>query len=101
MNVEIILSPTGPVGVAMAPPAPRPATLAGKRIAFLWDNVFRGDEMFPVLQQEIAARFEGAEFVGYDAFGSTFGGEEEAVLAALPDRLREHQVDAVISGVGC
>jgi len=100
-DAEAVLSPSGPMGVAVSDPATRPDSLSGKRVAFLWDSMFRGDEMFPVLQEAISDRFEDVSFVEYEAFGSTFGGDEEAVLAALPDRLRELNVDAVVSGVGC
>jgi hypothetical protein len=40
-------------------------------------------------------------FVRYDVFGSTHGGDEQRVIAELPARLRERQVDAVISGMAC
>jgi hypothetical protein len=101
MDSYAVLSPGGPMGVPVSDPAPRPDSLSGKRVAFLWDSMFRGDEMFPVLQAAISDRFEDVSFIGHDAFGSTFGGDEEAVLAALPDRLRALNVDAVVSGVGC
>jgi hypothetical protein len=93
--------PGGPTAVECAPPAPRPDSLNGKTIAFLWDNMFRGDEIFPVIQKTIAERFSETRFVGYEAFGSTFGGEEHAVLANLPEKLKQHRIDAVISGIGC
>lgn len=95
------LWPGGVDAVPVIPPAPRPGSLNGKRIGFLWDYMFRGDEIFPVLERGIADAFEDVEFVGYEAFGSMFGGDEHAVLAALPERLRELEIDAVISGVGC
>ena len=34
-------------------------------------------------------------------FGNTHGSDEREVLEALPDKLRELGVDAVISGMGC
>jgi hypothetical protein len=40
-------------------------------------------------------------FVGYRTFGSTHGAEEHEVLATLPEWMREHGVDAVISGMAC
>ena len=40
-------------------------------------------------------------FVRYDTFGSTHGRHEGKVLAELPEMLRRHQVDAVISGMAC
>ena len=53
--------------------APRLDTLEGKRIGFLWDYLFRGDELFPVLERELAARYEGATLVGSETFGNTHG----------------------------
>lgn len=81
--------------------APRLSTLEGRNIAFLWDSVFRGDEIFPILESALRHRFPGARFVGWDAFGSTFGGDESRTIGELPDRLRKLGVDAVVSGVGC
>jgi hypothetical protein len=81
--------------------APRLSTLEGRTIAFLWDSVFRGDEIFPILESALRHRFPGARFVGWDAFGSTFGGDESRTIGELPDRLRKLGVDAVVSGVGC
>lgn len=95
------LWPGGARSVETIVPAPRPPSLAGKRVGFLWDDMFRGNEMFPVLQRRLAEAYPGVAFVGHDAFGSTFGGNEHAVLAALPERLRELNINAVISGVGC
>jgi len=82
-------------------PAVRPGGLDGKTIALLWDNLFRGEEVFPEIQRALAAAWPGVRFVGYETFGSTFGGGEHEVLERLPRLLREHQVDAVISGIGC
>ena len=95
------LWPGGAFAIPVTRPAMRLTTLAHKRVAFVWDNVFRGEEIFPLIEGALKQRFDGAECVGYEAFGSTFGGDEHAVVAALPERLREHRVDAVISGNGC
>lgn len=94
------LWPGGVNAVDTVPPAPR-ADLTGKRIGFLWDDMFRGEEIFPILQRNISERFDGVTFVGYDTFGPIFGGEEHEVVAALPERLESLGVDAVISGIGC
>ncbi|MDE0703135.1 MAG: hypothetical protein OXH59_05360 [Rhodospirillaceae bacterium] len=94
------LCPGGVNAVPAISPAPRPADLNGKRIGFLWDYVFRGDEIFPVLERALAETYDDVEFVGYDAFGSTFAGDEHETLAALPQRLKELEIDAVVSGVG-
>ncbi len=75
--------------------------LDDKRVAFLWDDLFRGDELFPVIEAELTERFGGVEVVGYEEFGNTHGGDEAEVISRLPDRLRTRRIDAVVSGMGC
>ena len=81
--------------------APRLDTLAGKTVCQLWDYLFRGDEIFPLLEQELEKRYPGVRFIKYSEFGSTHGDEEREILENLPRRMRELGVDAVISGMGC
>jgi hypothetical protein len=71
-----------------------------KRIAFLWDYVFRGEIMFPLIERGLAERFPGSEFVPYSTFGNIHGHDEAQVIAALPERLRELKLDAVVAGIG-
>jgi hypothetical protein len=54
-----------------------------------------------MLREELARRFPGVRFVDYRVFGSTHGGDEHTTIAELPAKLREHGVDAVISGMAC
>jgi hypothetical protein len=96
-----VVWPRGPKTVQATNVAPRLSTLDGKTIGELWDDLFRGDEIFPILEEEIARRFQGVRFVRYDTFGSTHGRDEQRVLAELPGKLRELEVDAVISGMAC
>jgi hypothetical protein len=96
-----VVWPRGPRVVEDRALASRLPTLAGSTVAFLWDDLFRGDEIFPVLARELGARFPGVRFVGHEVFGSTHGDDEHRVLAELPAALRRHRVDAVISGMGC
>ena len=98
---EQVLWPRGRRTVTARPVARRLDTLAGKTIGQLWDDLFRGDEIFPILEEELARRFPGVRFVRYDTFGSTHGRHEQRVLAELPEMLRRHAVDAVISGMAC
>ncbi|MBI2218672.1 MAG: hypothetical protein HYU51_15395 [Candidatus Rokubacteria bacterium] len=98
---ERVLWPRGRKTTQARPLAKRLDTLAGKTVAHLWDHLFRGDEIFPILEEELARRYPGVRFVDYRVFGSTHGGEEHRVIAELPARLREHRVDAVISGMAC
>jgi hypothetical protein len=76
--------------------------LSGKRIGLIWDYLFRGDEIFELVQREIDARWDDVEYVGWEAFGDIHGSvaAEAAAIAELPDRLREYRVDAALVGVG-
>jgi hypothetical protein len=87
--------------VETKPLAPRLGTLEGKTVAFLWDYLFRGDEIWPTLKETLAGRFPGMRFIDWDEFGSTHGDEEHKVLAELPAKLKAMKVDAVVSGMGC
>src|SRR5215813_2617912 len=63
--------PRGAKAVQATDVAPRLSTLDGKTIGQLWDDLFRGDEIFPILEEEIARRFPGVRFVRYDTLRST------------------------------
>ena len=100
-ELHAVYWPRGTRTVTSQPISPRLESLEGRTVAFLWDYLFRGDEIFPMIEQGLSERFPGVRFIGYDTFGSTHGEDEHAILAGLPDRLRELGVDAVVSGMGC
>jgi hypothetical protein len=81
--------------------APRLDTLEGKTVAQLWDYLFKGDEVFALLEEDLKRRYPGIKFVSWREFGSTHGDDEKVSLAALPKRFKELGVDAVISGMAC
>jgi len=96
-----VVWPKSPLGTQSRRPAPRLDSLRGKRIAFAWDYLFRGDELFPVLAKELTERFEGVEIVNYDVFGNLHGPNELELVNGLPDALAMHRIDGVVSGNGC
>ena len=96
-----VVWPRSPKTAELVTLAPRPASLEGKKVAFLWDYIFRGDEIFPILEQELAERYPGMEFVDYHEFGNTHGADEHDLIESLGKRLQDLGVDAVISGMGC
>jgi hypothetical protein len=71
-------------------------------VALIWDHVFRGDDMFEIFREEVSARYPGMSFVDHQVFGNTHGSaaEEHDAVEHLGDRLREHEIDAAIVGVG-
>ena len=96
-----VVWPRSPRGVQAQRLGDRLPTLAGKRIGFLWDYMFRGEELFPALAEELRGRYPDIEIVGYDEFGNTHGPDEAEVIAGLPNRLVSRHIDAVVSGFGC
>lgn len=85
--------------VKSKPLAPRLDTLAGKHVALLWDYLFRGDQIFETVQAELRQRFPGIRFLGWKEVGNIHGSDERQMIAALPRRLKEAGVDAVITAV--
>ena len=73
---------------------------SGRRIGFIWDYLFRGDEMFQVIERELSDRFPGISFVPYETFGNVHSQDEDLALELLPGQMKEAEVDAVIVGVG-
>ena len=80
----------------------RPAELTGRTVAYLWDELFRGPEMFAIISEVIGERFDDVTFVGGEEFGNFHASmaEERRVLEALPELLRSHRVDLVVAAVG-
>ena len=95
-----VVWPLGRSASEVVPLAPRVSDLSGKTVCELWDWLFKGDEMFPIIREKLRARYHGIKFVDYSVFGNTHGPNEAEVIAALPDLLRKHGCDLVISGVG-
>lgn len=96
-----VLWPRAPRQMQQRALAPRLNSLEGKTVAQLWDYLFKGDEVFELLEEGLKARFPGVRFVSWREFGSTHGDEEKDALAALPKRFKEMGVDAVLSGMAC
>lgn len=96
-----VVWPKSSSGVQQARLADRLESLDGTRVGFVWDYLFRGDEIFPILERELTAQFPGLEVVGYDAFGNSHGGDESDFIDGLPEGLASRHIDAVVSGMGC
>lgn len=95
------LWPRSPRQAKAKPLAKRLDTLEGKTVAWLWDYLFRGDEVFAELEKNLKARYPSVKFVHWREFGNTHGSEEREIVAALPQTLKAKGVDAVVSGMGC
>ncbi len=74
--------------------------LNGMTIGAIWYWLCKGDEMFPIIRETLRKRYPAVKFVEDDVFGNSHGQQEYESVAALPEKLLQHGVDAVISGVG-
>ena len=93
--------PRGPSAVKIIPLAKRLETLAGKTIGEIWDWVYRGDEIYPVVEEELQRRYPGVKFIHYNEFGNPHSANEPKVYEDLPALAEKHGCDAFIVGVGC
>lgn len=84
--------------------APSLPDLNGKTVAELWNWSFRGDDTFPIIEEELKALYPDIKIIPYQHFGNFHNPDPEkaaAVMKAIPGMLKEEKVDAVIVGNGC
>lgn len=96
-----VVWPRGKRVVEGIPYAQRLDTLQGKTVCELWDWLFRGDEIFPVIEKELANRYPDIKFVDYRVFGNIHGFNEVETITGLRNTLKQNRCDAVICGIGC
>ena len=95
-----VLWPGGRSSTAKVALGPSVEDLTGKTIGFVSDYAFRADEMFALIEADLRSRYDDMQFVAASTFGDIHGHDEPAVIAAMPEKLRAREVDAVIVGVG-
>lgn len=95
-----VVAPLGEQVTEEFRPAGSLSGLDGRRVAFLWDLLFKGDFVFDQIAEELRASYDGIEFVGHETFGDIHGGDEHRVLSDLPRLFEEHRIDAAVVGVG-
>lgn len=102
--IEPVYEVTWPLGrsaITEIEVKPRIADLSKSTVAHLSHYGFRHDEMIPVIEQEMTARYPGIRFVEPEWFGNIHGPRHgKDALPVLPEKLRAHGVDAVITGIG-
>ncbi len=79
--------------------AARPRTLDGVTIGELSNHKFDSEFVFESIEKAILKRIPTAKFVSSERFGNTYGPSESEVIRDLPDNLRRHGVQVVISGM--
>lgn len=98
---EAVLWPLSPRMTRRVASAPRLKDLNGKTIVELWDVIFRGETIYPLIREHIRQRFPGVKFVEYSEVGNIYGAREEQDLATrLGAILKAKGGDAAIVGIG-
>lgn len=95
-----VMAPSSDPVVEGPAPTPPLVDLNDKTICELWDGIFRGDAMFPIIRDELRRRFPRLRFIGYGSFGDIYADRGSGVSRDLASRLGAHGCDAVIAGVG-
>lgn len=75
-------------------------TLDGATIAEMWDWLYKGDQLFPIVRNELRKRFPGIKFIEYPVIGNIHGPDENEIVQGLPQMLQALGCDAVVVGVG-
>ena len=102
--VEPLYEVVWPLGKTVPHPpvdlAPPILDLSGKTVGELWTGVFRGDQIFSTLNEELRKKYPGIKILDHKVMGNTHGRDEREYVANLANLLREQGCDAVISAVG-
>jgi hypothetical protein len=98
---ESVLWPSSRCAATRTALAPRVRDLNDKTICELWDVIFRGETIYPLVREYIRAHYPRVKFVDYTHFGNFYGAREEDDIAnRLPQKLKAHKADAAIVGIG-
>jgi hypothetical protein len=103
MNEPIyeVIWPLGRSTVKEIEAKPRVSDLSTVTIGHLSHYGFRHHEMLPVIEAVMKERYPGIKFVGPDEFGNIHGPRHgKDTLPVLAEKLKNHGVDAVITGIG-
>ena len=95
-----VLWPLGRRTVRAKKLAPRLPDLSGKTVGELWDRIFRGDVVYPMIRQHLSRCYPGIKFVEYHEFGNFHGARSREVMAELAAKIQSHGCDAIIAGIG-
>ena len=99
-----VVWPLGRSAYSRASLSPRLPDLSGKTICELSHFEYKGEEIFPALEDALRKRYKDIKFVSYETFGNfrdpRIYGVELEKYPGLRGLLLKHGCDAVIVGVG-
>jgi hypothetical protein len=62
--------------------------------------MFKGEVIYPEIREALKARYTDLKFVDHTHFGNVHGANQNQLIADLPQLLKQHGCDVVISGIG-
>ena len=98
MSTYAVVSPLGRRVRSATTRAARPRTLDGATIGELSNHKFDSEFTFEAIEKALLKRFPSLKFVSFEKFGDTYGPRESDVIRDLPEKLKLHDIDLVISG---
>ena len=79
-------------------------TLAGKTIGEVYNNHFKGEQMFGIYRRLFKERFPGVRIIPFDKFPTVYVGGDPAsqkrTASQIAKLAKEWEVDAIITGNG-
>ena len=93
------LWPRGKRAIANEPLANRSGVLENQTIGELWDGLFRGNEIFPILRDGLSRKYPGLKFIPWNDFPRD-GDHGFPDWKKHPDLLSEKGCDMVMVGTG-
>jgi len=57
--------------------------LNGVTIGEMWDWLYKGDSLFPIVREELRKRYPDIKFVEYPVIGNIHGPDENEIVAGL------------------
>ena len=94
-----VLWPRGRRAITINPLARRSGSLENQTIGELWDGLFRGNEIFPMLREGLSRQYPGVKFVPWTDFPRD-GDHGFPDWNVHPGLLSEKGCDMVIVGTG-
>ena len=99
-----VISPEGLQIAAMGGVSPHLDTLEGKTIGEVYNNHFKGEQMFGIYRRLLKEKFPGVKIIPFDRFPTVYVGGDPAsqkkTAKEIAELAKTLKVDAIITGNG-
>ncbi|HEV8518591.1 MAG TPA: hypothetical protein VGQ54_08450 [Burkholderiales bacterium] len=104
MEIFEVLSPAGSEIIKRKSIAPRLDNFDGKTVGEVWNGVYKGNDSFPALREQLKQRYPGLKVIPYTEFPFRYGGDtltqQKEFARHIAALAKEKGCDALISGNG-